>query len=385
MSKCSSMNSHFPGLDALPDKARNSVEAALKSRDKRRVDEQASRANKAAKVAEERHRELEKSLGRENYRSLRRFMHAESLGMRDLLQPPAGLKTNFKTANAARKKNAAAFLRKLEFDSNRLEKIGKRYHEGIADALALPKEKTVAGYSMAGNLKKWQSLSPLHKVALPWGVLIDVDLSDPHRWFLFRPPFFGFNFGFLPVHNSNFTVDREHILHPPAGLVGVIGTMDDGDAGDSDYASLDAFSEIAFGFEVPIAGVVEVLIDAQSTICTHDLRTEDEWGWSNSTTGQTNFLKFDVLHPNVPEPSYAEMSSFSFKTADDHTVHREYLVRGQHYFAQLFSSGPVPAGEHIVITAGTRSFDISGTNDVEIHSRSHFEWFISSVEVRISP
>jgi hypothetical protein len=168
-------------------------------------------------------------------------------------------------------------------------------------------------------------------------------------------------------------------------LVGIIGTMDNGDAGDFDYASLDAFSEVAFGFEAPVAGIVEVLIDAQSTICTHDLRTEEEWGWSNSSTGQTNYLKFDILHPNVPEPSYAAMSTFSFKTDGDDTVHRENLVRGQHYFAHLFSSGPVPAGEHVVITVGTRSFDISGTNDVEIHSRSHFEWFINSVEVRISP
>jgi hypothetical protein len=295
------------------------------------------------------------------------------------------LKTNFATANAARKKKVSAFLRKLDLESDELAKMGRHYHEGIADALSLPAEKTAAGYSMAGHLKTWQDLSPLHKLALPWGVLIDVDLSDPHRWFLFRPPFFGFNFGFLPVNNSNFTVDREHVLHPPSGLVGIIGTMDNGDAGDFDYASLDAFSEVAFGFEAPVAGIVEVLIDAQSTICTHDLRTEEEWGWSNSSTGQTNYLKFDVLHPNVPEPSYAAMSTFSFKTDGDDTVHRENLVRGQHYFAHLFSSGPVPAGEHVVITAGTRSFDISGTNDVEIHSRSHFEWFINSVEVRISP
>lgn len=385
MSKCSSMNPHFPGLADLPDKTRNTTDAALKARDKRRLDEQASREGKAAKLADDCHRQLEKALGRENYKSLRKFMHAESLGLRTLLQPPSGLKTNFETANAARRRKAGAFLRKLKIDNDRLAKIGQSFHEGIADALALPKEKTVEGYGMAGNLKKWQSLSPLHKFPLPWGVFVDFDLSDPHRWFLLRPPFFGFNFGFLPVNNSNFTVDREHILHPPTGLVGIVGTMDDGDAGDFDYASLDAFSEIAFGFEAPATGLVEVLIDAQSTIGTHDLRTEDEWGWSNSTTHQTNFLKLDVLHPNVPEPSYAQMSSFSFKTDDDHIVHREYLVRGQHYFAHLFSSGPVPAGQHVVITAGTRSFDISGANDVEIHSRSHFEWFINSVEVRISP
>ena len=383
MLKCSSMNPHFPRLDGLSD----TVDAALASRDKLRLDGQAARNTKASKVADDCHRQLEKSLGRENYKALRKFMRTESLGLRSLLQPPSGLKTNFETANAARKKQAGAFLEKLGVDNDRLAKISQHFHEGIRDALALPNEKTVEGYGMAGNLKKWESLSPYHKYALPWGVLtdFDIDLSDPHRWFVFRPPFFFFNFGFLPVNNSNFVVDREHILQARAGLVGVIGTMDDGDAGDFDYASLDAFSDIAFGFEAPVAGLVEVLIDAQSTIGTHDLRTEDEWGWSNSSTGQTNYLKLDVLHPNVPEPSYAEMSSFSFATDDDHTVHREYLTRGQHYFAHLFSSGPVPAGESVVVTAGTRSFDISGANDVEIHSRSHFEWFINSVEVRISP
>jgi hypothetical protein len=37
------------------------------------------------------------------------------------------------------------------------------------------------------------------------------------------------------------------------------------------------------------------------------------------------------------------------------------------------------------IEAGTRSFDLSGTNDVEIHRASDSPWFISSVEVRVSP
>jgi len=37
------------------------------------------------------------------------------------------------------------------------------------------------------------------------------------------------------------------------------------------------------------------------------------------------------------------------------------------------------------VCAGTRSFDLSGTNDVSIHSASDFRWFISSVEIRIAP
>jgi hypothetical protein len=94
----------------------------------------------------------------------------------------------------------------------------------------------------------------------------------------------------------------------------------------------------------------------------------------------------NVLHPNVPEPSLSLMSNFYVEfDGDDSTDHRENLVRGQHYFAQLFSAGPVPGGQSVVVTVGTRTFDISRANDVEVHSRSHFQWFINSVEVRIAP
>ena len=98
-----------------------------------------------------------------------------------------------------------------------------------------------------------------------------------------------------------------------------------------------------------------------------------------------NFLVLDVLHPNVAEPSYAAMSSFAVRTDDDRSYHDEYLNRGQHYYAQLFSAGPVPAGQHVVVCAGTRSLDKSFADDMTIHSKSEFRWFVSSLEVRIAP
>jgi hypothetical protein len=66
--------------------------------------------------------------------------------------------------------------------------------------------------------------------------------------------------------------------------------------------------------------------------------------------------------------------------------HQENLTTGQHYFGHLFSTGPVPAGESVTaVVAGTRSFDITSANDVEVHSASNFQWFINSVEIRIAP
>jgi hypothetical protein len=131
---------------------------------------------------------------------------------------------------------------------------------------------------------------------------------------------------------------------------------------------------------------VEVLIDAQSSIGTHDLDIEDEFGSSDAWTNQNNFLMMNVLHPNVPQPSLSLMSnSYAETDGDDLNVHRENLTPGQHYFAQLFSAGPVPAGQSVVVTVGTRTFDKARANDMELHSRSNFQWFINSVEVRIAP
>jgi len=158
------------------------------------------------------------------------------------------------------------------------------------------------------------------------------------------------------------------------------------DAGDFDYASATAEAQIAFGFVPPVTGLVEVLIDAQSTIATHHIEIEDEFGFSNAWCHQNNYLMMNVLHPDVPEPSFALMSNLSQDSdGDDLNENRENLTRGQHYFAHLFSSGPVPAGQFVVVTAGTRTFDIARANDMELHSRSNFQWFINSVEVRIAP
>jgi hypothetical protein len=375
----------LPFLKEFSAEARELVEKAAGEQEKRRQKAHDARSRKAAELEEKAARQLRDLLGAKTQATLQQLKQRETLAFRELRQPPHGLKSSFAKANRERKSKADAFLREHKVDPGRVKAIGAELHKGLQGVLLPSDGKVTPGYYLPGNLDKWLKLSPLHKAALPWGQVLDPDPNDPHRWFLFRPPFFGFNFGFTPVHNDNFRVDREHILRPADGLVGIVATMDDGDAGDFDYASVDAFSQIAFGFVPPTTGVVEVLIDAQSTVGTHDLQTEDEWGWSNSTTGQSNFLMLNVLHPNVVEPSYAEMSSFQLQTDDDTTTHRENLIRGQHYFAKLFSAGPVPAGQSVVVVVGTRSFDLSGTNDVEIHSASHFEWFINSVEVRIAP
>ena len=387
MPNCYYTTRNLPFLMDFSARYRELAQKAFSNQEGRRRKANESRGQKADELMEDLRRQLHDLLGAKKLAELREAMKHERLRFRDLWQPPAGLDLDYRKENKARKRRLDALVRKLGTSPDKLRKIGRESEERLREILTAADGKVAQGYNLPKNLDKWTSLSPLHKFPLPWGTLApDDDPSDPHRWFLFRPPFFGFLFRFVPQASDNFRADRLLFLEPSSGLVGNEATMDCGDAGDFDYASATAEAQIAFGFEAPTAGLVEVLIDAQSTIGTHDLRMEDEWGWSESWTNQNNYLMMNVLHPNVPEPSLSLMSNFYAEfDGDDSTQHRENLTRGQHYFAQLFSAGPVPGGQSVVVTVGTRTFDISRANDVEVHSKSNFQWFINSVEVRIAP
>jgi hypothetical protein len=376
----------FPFRRDMPAQERRVLEQALAQQQEHRQKSREVRSQKAASLAATARAQLRDAVGIDHWSSLRELMRRQNLAFRDLRQPPGGLTMSYDAANDARKAVVDEFLRERRIDAVKLQAIGREFHEQLRVVLT-PRDGDVRpGHYLPTNLSEWLDLSPLHAYPLPWGAQPVIDLDDPHRWFLFRPPFFFLPYvGFEPVTSDNFRANRQHFYDTNAGLVGVAATMDCDDADDFDYASVDVHCQMVMTFTPPVTGVVEVLIDAQSTLGTHDLRTEDEFGFSDSSTGQTNYLSFTVFHPNVVEPSYAEMSHFELRTDDDVIRHQENLTTGQHYFGHLFSTGPVPAGESVTVVAGTRSFDITSANDVEVHSASNFQWFLNSVEIRIAP
>jgi hypothetical protein len=376
----------FPFLESLTTKERQLAERAFVEQNERRRQASDARGRRIDQLSERVQRDVRNALGAREFKQLRDAIRAERLSFRNLFEPPEGLKRDYaKETNAARRR-IDALKRKLKAGGAKVSEI-VRAADAQLEALLLPDTRVVAGFNLRNNFAKWTDLSPLHTYPLPWGPPpLDGDPNDPHRWFLFRPPFFGFLFSDNIVTSDHFNADRLLVLHPPSGLVGNIATMDCGEADNWDLAHVIGEAQIAFAFTPPTAGVIEVLIDAQSTIGTHHVKFEDEWGFSEAWCYQHSYLMMNVLHPNVPESSLALMSNMDKRTGgDDLTADEEHLTRGQHYFAQLFSSGPVPAGQSVIITAGARTMDICRANDMELHSRSDFQWFISSVEVRIAP
>jgi hypothetical protein len=268
--------------------------------------------------------------------------------------------------------------------------LGAEYDKRLLNIFSKADGRVTPGYHLERHLDKWMNLSPLHQYPLPWGVLPPSDdPSDPHRWFLFRPPFWGFLFRFW-YEGEGFWVDRELFLDPPRGLVGNIVTLDRTDGWDvyisHDEARVRADAQIAFGFVPPVAGILQVVVDVQCVQGRYDLTIRDNLGLSGAAAAQYNYVMMSLLYPNAPEVQLALMDeSHAESDGDNLSIQNNHLNVVQHYFADFFSAAPVRAGETIIVTVGTQSLDIGQVNTMDLHSRSNFQWFVSSVEVRIVP
>src|SRR5918998_1367968 len=227
MPSCYYSTRNLPFLMNFSSRDRELAQKAFSNQEGRRRKANESRGQKADELIERLRRQLHDHLGAKKLAELREAMKHERLRFRDLLQPPAGLDLDYRKENRARKRRLDAVLRKLGISPQKLREIGRESDARLREILTDTDGEVAPGYNLPKNLDKWTSLSPLHRFPLPWGTLVpDDDPSDPHRWFLFRPPFFGFLFRFVPQASNNFLVDRLLFLDPSSALVGNEATMD---------------------------------------------------------------------------------------------------------------------------------------------------------------
>lgn len=391
MTGCAYTRRYAPPPPEVPEDAVRLIQEASRAYEQRQRAAREAQNRRLEDITETARARVREVLGADNWRSLREFLRAERLAFHDLLLPPEGLTLDFAEANRTRKDRSTVFLEGLGASPERLREIGREFFADARDILSFSDPRLTTGFTSGKHLERWHEIrdhlvrwyEPVGGIPPPPPGSLRL---DPHRFFDFRPPFDGFQTGWaVPLETGGFRVACERALDPSAGLVGHDITLDIDSAGDVDAGCGTADTQVSFMFQAPAAGLVEVVILAQCGLGRHELRTEDEWGWSESSTTQRNFLMMHVVHPNVTGPSFAEMSHFPYKTDASRFEQRENIPRGRDVFAQLFSDGPVPAGDFVEIRAGTRSHDCAFTNDVEIHSRSSFRWFLKSVLVRIAP
>jgi hypothetical protein len=383
----------LPFLDSFSTRDRESVERAINQQEKRHHERWQSCVKGTDQASEDLHRKFRDLLGRDKLRKVQEAIRRECLAFRERLQPPAGLNRDYAKEQKASRQRIDAFVRKLGANPQRLRKIGIEHGRRLVDGFSPADEKITPAYFLRGNLEKWKSIPPLNYTPLPWS--LDPPLSiyppgdgpDPHQWFVFQPPFFGFLFTFWDVWSSNFRLDRQLFLDPVAGWVGNEITLDCIDGDLDDAAQAVAETQIAFPFEPPTAGILHAIVDAQFLKGTHDVEVQDDFGFSSSTGVQNNFLIVSVLHSTGPDTmAFGIEPQFKWNTeGDDLSLRQQNLIYLQHYRADFYSSTPVRGGQSLIVTVGTRDVDIGAAHNMDLHSDSNFQWAISAVQVRIEP
>jgi hypothetical protein len=366
---------------------RDAIERAAEALDERQHQADARRRKAADGIRKEFLGELTRLLGERGLADLEESTRRERLGLRAMMQPPAGLGVDEINARVAAIRRIEEPIRQLGAPLERLKRLQADVDARLSDVLAGPDGTTTDGYNLQGNLDRWLSSSPLHAAALPWGSAPPPeDPADPYRWFLFRPPFWGFLFGFWYQGSDAFQVERDLNLEPPTGWAGNIVSLSCHDGGFAETAQARADSQIAFAFEPAAPGILEVKVDAQCTAGTYDLSISDNFGFSAGSAEQHNYLMISVLNPLGPEQLFVRMDeSHAHTDGDDLSLHNNHLTRLQHYVGDVATAGPVAAGQTVFIAVGTRSVDIGRTSRMDLQSKSEFSWLISSVEVRIVP
>ena len=336
---------------------------------------------KAAEPILERARRKKRALiNARDWGAIRDRMIHERAALRERMQPPGGVGRDYHDELKTLRRRLNAHLRSFGIPTEKVREAGREMLAELrfsgADRWRIPKKNL----GTAVGLDKLRDLQGIADSGL---------FEDPHRFITFRPPFGAARWGFFRSIASagadNFTFDRELAVDHTAGLTGHVVTGRISGASDYDIGRAIADTMVECWFKPPVAGLVEVLIEAQIGLGVHDFTATDESGISNSAIDQQNFLALSVLHPNVSGPSLAPMSRFPWDTDEDDRQTREHLVRGADLGAQLFSDGPLPAGQWVAVRVGTETNDWVGSNDMTVKSTSSFQWFIKAVHVRIAP
>jgi hypothetical protein len=309
-------------------------------------------------------RRFVEELGAEHAHALRWRLRELADEARRSLEPPRGWDRDFGEVHEQRRAAAIAFLGDRGVPEERLR-------HAVA-GLRVPLPGQLLDVINVGRL--------IHYTDVPPDVIEPG--PEPTDWTIMAPPYGGWQHATDGWSPGGFSWITGFDADPLSGLVRNEILLFDYDAGDVDHGQMVMDSQVAFWYTPPSTGLVEALIEAQCGVGLHELQLTDEWGWSDSSTTQTNYIMMHVLHGNVGGPSLAEMSRYHCESDDSESFQHEYLVRGETYWVHLFSDGPVPAQQPVVIRVGTRSADGSFTNDVSVRSNSTFRWFIRAVHLR---
>ena len=308
-------------------------------------------------------------MGCEKYEKFRAYVSDQKRFKAKYFFPPRGpemSKDEIDRFSREQREESQGFLRELGVDINQFRSLTQR----------------AAAYG--------QELGPSHPiregkrvmVILPSDVPQEIRAHKTNPWTVVGPPY-GWAWWYAGS-TDGVTFIPTLYLDAATGLVGNVSFLRDSDASDNDYGHIKYSTTVSFWYQMPAAGLVEVWIEAVARSAHHHLSLINEFGWSDSSVNQHNYLTLNAsLGGSTSELQMSEMSWFTESGYVEGYWDNHYLTNGGTYWANLKSDPRVifPAGSWLLVEVGTLNFHSCFVNDVEVYSNMDFSWVIKHVSV----
>lgn len=351
----------------VPFEARHAVIEQMKASEQADIKQTGEQASTAIQIRQEHREQIQKIMGADKYEQLRAYIAEQKQNQAKSMLPPHGPDMSIEELaklDEKRKKEALTYIRELGVNVNQLKALGEQTRKRLADLV--PPAPTEQGKPVI--------------LVLPDDVPSDIRAGKANPWTIVHPPYPGWAWsynGWL----SGFSFSPALFLNQTTGLVGNSDYLSDSDASDADVGYIEYLASVGFWYQMPSTGLVEVWIEGQSGSSHHHLSLWDEWGWSDSSTYQRNYLTLKATGSSTSELRRSQMSWFYETGYTDGYWDNHYLTDGNIYWAHLFSDISFAAGSWVYVEVGMRNWNYCYANDVEVYSDVNFKWFIKSVWV----
>lgn len=353
---------HLGPTDAPMEAVQHAVKAMTTAMNER-IDNLGRQYREMAVIEEEYRQRLRQLLGDDGYERFR-ALHQRSYERPGTLPKQPGSLTKIMALRVEQKRRKHELLMELKVSPEALRSLYRETRTKIVASIPPPPSRD------------GQILSLLRPFELP----SEIREGKANPWTIARPPYSDWSW-YHDGWTNGFGFTPTLFLDQNSGQVGNSNYLWDNNASDFDHSQIEYNASIGFWYLMPVNGRLDIYVEAQADVTTHQLTTIDEWGESDAFSWQENYIvvKADGL---AQDPWQKAMTSwFKYDNDNEGSWTYDYIHHGTTWWAHLQTQNWFPKDSWVRINAGSTSWHRATANDMQVYSDMRFLWFIRSVWV----
>jgi len=357
---------YTPPIPEVPDTSRISVLTEMRARQKKDLEYISRVFTKTANIEKSHQMKLRRLTSGPGYEAFRKYRDALQTKLMDKVFPGDGYVSDKEMANlrAERNQKAHKYLASKKIDINKLRQLNQASRQSMARLIKPPIDM----------LKKKPVV-----ILKPEQVPLSIRSGKTNPWTIKTPPFDGWSWsynGYVAGFDFTPTLYLDHL----AGFMGNSNYLRDSSAGDFDYGYITYDSQISIWYKMPSAGILEVYVEALPTVNQHYCSLYDEWGWSDSSVYQRNYITLQVNGGSMKTSQASYWYEYGYTNGH---WNNSYLQNASPYWYHIYSAEAYAKDQWVLPRIGSRTWNSCIANDVSTYSQLDFRWFINRVFIRV--